>query len=130
MNISQIAKLSGLSAKQIRDYEKAGLLPTARRNSAGYRQYDQQDLERLHFISNARRVDFSLKQIAELLKLQQNPARSSREVKQLTETHLIELQAKIADLQKMVSLLQRWHQSCCGNDQPDCAILNGLAKNG
>lgn len=128
MNISQIAKQSGLSAKQIRDYEKAGLLPAAVRNQAGYRQYSSQDLERLHFISNARKVDFSLKQIAELLKLRDNQMRSSREVKQLTEQHLIELKAKIADLEKMVELLQSWNSACCGNDSPDCAILKGLAN--
>lgn len=128
MNISQMAKQSGLSAKQIRDYEKAGLLPAAVRNQVGYRQYSPQDLERLHFISNARKVDFSLKQIAELLKLRDNQMRSSREVKQLTEQHLIELKAKIADLEKMVELLQSWNSACCGNDSPDCAILKGLAN--
>ncbi|MDE8034135.1 Cu(I)-responsive transcriptional regulator [Actinobacillus equuli subsp. equuli] len=128
MNISQAAEHSGLSAKQIRDYEKAGLLPQAARSSSGYRVYSAVDLERLHFISNARKVGFSLVQISELLKLNDDPHRTSREVKQLTEQHIEELQQKIADLQQMLSLLRSWSKSCCGNDSPECSILSGLKR--
>ncbi|WGE48802.1 Cu(I)-responsive transcriptional regulator [Actinobacillus equuli] len=128
MNISQAAEHSGLSAKQIRDYEKAGLLPQAARSSSGYRVYSAADLERLHFISNARKVGFSLVQISELLKLNDDPHRTSREVKQLTEQHIEELQQKIADLQQMLSLLRSWSKSCCGNDSPECSILSGLKR--
>ena len=34
MNISEVAKLVGLSSKQIRDYEKSGLLKPAQRSSS------------------------------------------------------------------------------------------------
>ncbi|VEI44218.1 heavy metal-dependent transcriptional regulator [Actinobacillus equuli] len=128
MNIGQAAEHSGLSAKQIRDYEKAGLLPQAARSSSGYRVYSAADLERLHFISNARKVGFSLVQISELLKLNDDPHRTSREVKQLTEQHIEDLQQKIADLQQMLSLLKSWSKSCCGNDSPECSILSGLKR--
>ncbi len=128
MNISQAAKLSGLTAKQIRDYEKAGLLPHAQRSESGYRLYSEKDVERLHFISNARKVGFSLQQIGELLKLNDDPNRASRDVKKLTEQHIIELQDKIADLQSMLNLLQRCNHSCCGNEKSDCAILKGLQQ--
>lgn len=128
MNISQAAKLSGLTAKQIRDYEKAGLLAHAQRSESGYRLYSEKDVERLHFISNARKVGFSLQQIGELLKLNDDPNRASRDVKRLTEQHIIELQHKIADLQAMLNLLQRWNHSCCGNEKSECAILKGLQQ--
>ena len=44
MNISQAAKLTGLSAKQIRDYEKRGLLKASTRTLSGYRYYEESDL--------------------------------------------------------------------------------------
>ena len=69
MNISQAARATGLSAKQIRDYEKAGLLPPAERAANGYRRYGSGDLARLNFIRHAREVGFSLPQTAELLAL-------------------------------------------------------------
>lgn len=128
MNISQAAKKTGLSAKQIRDYEKAGLLPKAHRSDTGYRTFNEADLERLHFICNARKVGFSLAQITHLLALNDDPKRTSREVKQLTEQHILSLEQKIQDLQQMLSLLKSWNKHCCGNDNPECSILSGLHK--
>ena len=128
MNISQAARQTGLSAKQIRDYEKQGLLPQAARTAAGYRDYGDNDLQRLHFIRHARDVGFSLKQIATLLRLQEDPARHAGEVKRLTAQHIAALNAQTARLQKMVAELQRWHDACHGEHQPDCAILDGLQE--
>ena len=66
MNISEVAKLVGLSSKQIRDYEKSGLLKPAQRSLSGYRHYEEKDLERLRFIRHSRDVGFSLQQIHQL----------------------------------------------------------------
>lgn len=126
MNISEAAKLVGLSTKQIRDYEKIGLIKPAVRSLSGYRNYGESDLERLHFIRHSRNVGFSLHQIAQLLALQDNPKRSCREVKELTAQHIATLNQQIEQLQKMVQKLQHWHDSCQGNDNPECLILNGL----
>ena len=128
MNISQAAAESGLSAKQIRDYEKHGLIAPAARSEAGYRRYGQADLARLRFIRHAREVGFSLPQIGQLLSLQHNPQRTSHEVKTLTARHIAELEAKIERLQSMVAELQRWHDACAGDDFPDCSILAGLEE--
>ena len=128
MNISQAAKLTGLSAKQIRDYEKLGLLKAGTRTLSGYRYYEESDLARLRFIRHSRDVGFSLQQIAQLLELQDNPHRNSREVKQLTAKHIETLNAQIQALQKMVAELQRWHDNCQGNDCPECSILAGLSE--
>ena len=128
MNISQAAKLTGLSAKQIRDYEKLGLLKANSRTLAGYRHYEENDLARLRFIRHSRDVGFSLQQIAQLLQLQDNPNRNCREVKQLTAQHIETLNAQIHALQKMVAELQRWHDNCQGNDCPECSILAGLSE--
>ncbi|QPB43541.1 Cu(I)-responsive transcriptional regulator [Rodentibacter haemolyticus] len=128
MNISEVAKLSGLTPKQIRDYEKLGLLKPAQRNFSGYRYYEEKDIERLYFIRHSRDVGFSLQQIAQLLALQDNPARNSSEVKALTTQHIAMLKQQIKQLEEMVEKLQQWHNACQGNDQPECSILNGLKK--
>lgn len=130
MNISEVAKLSGLSAKQIRDYEKLGLLKPAERSFSGYRRYEEKDIERLHFIRHSRDVGFSLAQIEQLLALQDNPQRNSREVKALTAQHIATLKQQIERLEKMVGELQRWHDACQGNDCPECSILDGLKMKG
>ena len=128
MNISDIAQRCGLSSKMIRDYEKIGLIQTAERNTSGYRQYSEQDLDTLVFIKHARDVGFSLAQIQTLLQLKNKPDRSSAEVKQLVAEHIAVLQEKIRHLQTMTTTLQSWHDCCQGNEQPECAILEQLSE--
>lgn len=126
MNISEASQKSGLSSKMIRDYEKAGLMPAARRTENGYRRYDDNDLAVLQFIRRARDVGFSLSEISELIRLWQNPQRTSATVKKLTENHIRQLDQKIAELSAMRDTLHSWHQHCCGDERPDCAIIDGL----
>ncbi|MCQ9122361.1 Cu(I)-responsive transcriptional regulator [Rodentibacter pneumotropicus] len=128
MNISEAAKLSGLTTKQIRDYEKLGLLKPAKRNFSGYRHYEEKDIERLHFIRHSRNVGFSLQQIGQLLALQDNPARNSSEVKALTAKHIATLKQQIKQLEEMVKELQAWYDACQGNNCPECPILDGLKE--
>ncbi len=128
VTIGQAAKQTGLSAKMIRHYEEAGLLHKANRTDAGYRLYNSLQLQQLSFIKRARALGFSLVQISSLLGLWQDPNRSSKEVKQLAEQHLDEIKQKVTELQQMQQVLQQLADSCCGDDQPQCAILDGLQK--
>ena len=126
MNISAVAKRSGLSAKQIRDYEKMGLLPHAKRSESGYRIYTEDDLTRLIFISNARKVDFSLLQIKQLLMLNDNSNRTSREVKEITAEQIGKIEEKITRLQEMLGILRHLYAGCHGDENPNCSILKAL----
>lgn len=126
MNIGQASKATGLSIKQIRDYEKAGLLINPSRSEAGYRIYGNDTLDRLKFIAKARGVGFSLAQIGELLALQDNPHRKSCEVKALANMHIEFLSNKIKELEEMKTTLGAWRDACRGDDMPECSILQGL----
>lgn len=64
--ISQLAERTGVPATTLRYYEAAGLLP-ADRSPAGYRLYDEPAVERLGFITTAKRLGLPLEEIAELL---------------------------------------------------------------
>ena len=126
MNIGQASKATGLSIKQIRDYEKVGLLSNTSRSASGYRIYGNDTLDRLKFIAKARGVGFSLAQIGELLALQDNPHRTSAQVKTLTANHIDFLSNKIKELEEMKTVLGAWSDACRGNDMPECPILQGL----
>lgn len=127
MNISQAADASGLSAKMIRHYEKIGLLQGIHRSASGYRLYSGEDLHRLRFIHQARRLGFSLEQIRELLSLWGDHRRSSREVKALAIQHLEDLDTRIQELQAMRQIISTLADTCHGDDRPDCPILDNLA---
>lgn len=70
--IGAVAKALGLSAKTIRYYEDAGLIPHPDREgsswfSAGRRVYEESEIERLRFVKEARRLEFSIEEIRKLL---------------------------------------------------------------
>jgi len=126
MNIGEVAKASGVSAKMIRYYEEVGLLPPSQRTSAGYRRYSEADLHRLNFVRRARDLGFSVKEIGELLSLWSDHTRQSADVKRLAQTHIEALQQKIRELDAMVATLQTLVGCCAGDERPDCPILDGL----
>lgn len=128
LNIGQAARQSGVSAKMIRHYETLGLLPAVPRTEAGYRQYAETQIQTLRFIRRARLLGFSMKEIAELLKLWQNQERASADVKRIALAHVADLEQRIAHMQAMRQTLQELATACQGNQRPDCPILSGLAK--
>ena len=130
MNIGEAADAAGVSAKMVRHYEHIGLMPEASRTDAGYRQYGPRDVSILRFIRQSRRLGFSMAQIAELMGLWSNRDRSSREVKRLAQDHLDMLEQKMRELAEMQRALKALVQSCQGDDDPHCAILDGLAADG
>lgn len=127
MNISHAAQLSGVSAKMIRHYESAGLIPTVARTDAGYRRYTPDDVHRLAFIRRARAVGFGTPEIRQLLSLWENRQRPARDVKRLAVEHLEQLQERIADLEAIADTLSHLIGHCRGDGRPDCPILDSLA---
>ena len=127
MNIGEAAEAAGVSAKMIRHYEHIGLVPAAARTDSGYRQYTERDVSILHFIRQARRLGFSMEQIADLLGLWSNRRRASRQVKALAQSHLDALQEKMREMAEMHRALEKLLTSCRGDDDPHCPILEELA---
>ena len=126
-NIGDAAKASGVSAKMIRHYESIGLIGTARRTDAGYRVYDERDVQVLQFIHRSRVLGFSLEQIRTLLALWQDTHRASKDVRAMARQHIAELDEKIANMQAMRRTLEKLATKCHGDDRPDCPILDDLS---
>jgi Cu(I)-responsive transcriptional regulator len=111
----------------IRHYESIGLIPAPDRRDSNYRDYGHHDLHRLGFVRRARDLGFSMDAIRDLLRLWGDRNRSSADVKQLTEAHIAELDAKIALLKDMRGTLAHLADACDGDDRPDCPIIAELA---
>ena len=65
--VGELAAAAGVGRDTIRYYERMGLLEVATRNSAGYRIYGANDLERLKFIRSVQELGFNLEQVRTLL---------------------------------------------------------------
>lgn len=123
---SDLAQATGCNLETIRYYEGAGLLPLPARTAAGHRVYSSEDVKRLRFVMRARELGFSLEDIRGLLGLGDGALRSCAEVRERTEVHLVDVRAKIADLQRIEAVLSRTAALCSGEDRPECAVLDSL----
>ncbi|BAU96480.1 transcriptional regulator [Corynebacterium suranareeae] len=66
MLIGEVSKLSGVSARMLRHYEKLGLV-TPEQTASGYREYAESDVRRILHIEGLRSLGLSLKQVGEAL---------------------------------------------------------------
>jgi MerR family copper efflux transcriptional regulator len=127
MNISDVAKRTGLTRKAIRFYEEKGLVTPPLRAENGYRSYGQKHLEELTLLRQARQVGFTLEECGELVALFNNPARHSADVKARTLKKVADIERHIAELRKMREKLMSLAESCPGDDSADCPIINNLS---
>lgn len=101
LQIGQLARVAGTSAKTIRFYEETGLLPPARRAENGYRLYGDEDARRLRFIRQARRLDFTLDDLKEVLALRDRGEAPCRYVMQLLQKKSTEIEEQIRQLREL-----------------------------
>ncbi len=69
LTTGELAKHAEVNIDTIRFYERKGLIPSPHRKESGYRQYHEEMVKRILFIKKAKRLGFSLREIAELLSL-------------------------------------------------------------
>ncbi|MBA0167588.1 MULTISPECIES: Cu(I)-responsive transcriptional regulator [Pectobacterium] len=127
MNISDVAKKTGLSSKTIRFYEEKELLTTPLRSENGYRSYDDHHVEELTLLRQARQVGFNLDECRELVTLFNDPLRRSADVKARTLQKVHEIEMHIEELKTMREQLLVLAEQCPGDGGADCPIINNLA---
>ena len=106
--IGKLARDAQVPIDTIRFYEKCGLLQPARRPS-GFRDYCQEDLQRLIFIRRARELGFSIEEIGQLLRLE--GALEPGLIQRAVEEHLAVVDQKISELKSWRGALLKWKDS-------------------
>lgn len=128
MNISQVAELTGLSAKSIRLYEDKEIISPPARSENGYRAYGEKHIKELSVVAKARSAGFSLIECKALVELASNPCRQSVEVKDKAQKKLNEVNKKIDDLMAIKKTLESWVSECPGDHNSDCPIIDSLTE--
>lgn len=100
MRIGEIAERTGLNISNIRFYERKGLIGPDREPDSKYRNYTENDLERLNLIILYRRMDLSVETIGRILKEEVS-------VEDTLEQQLIDLKARQQMLQSSIDLCQK-----------------------
>lgn len=120
MNISAVARKAGVRASAIRYYESIGLLPTPDR-VGGWRQYDDQVLQRLAMIQTAQQAGFTLDEIRVLFENNLSDAATWHD---LIQRKLHELTLLMQNVQRMQHLLSDMMQ-CDDPELADCIFMAG-----
>jgi DNA-binding transcriptional MerR regulator len=132
LKIGALAKLTGTTAPTIRYYEEIGLLPSAGRQSGNQRIYGEGDVRSLTFIRRCRAFGFSIDQVRELMALVRNPVSSCTDARDIAQTHLETVRAKLTELKalerSMAAFVTSCDASCRGGAGPDCVILDDLGR--
>jgi MerR family transcriptional regulator, thiopeptide resistance regulator len=66
-SVGRVADLSGVTIRTLHHYDEIGLLSPGARSDAGYRVYEDSDLERLQRILFYRELGFTLKEISTII---------------------------------------------------------------
>ncbi|MEU5912905.1 MerR family transcriptional regulator [Micromonospora sp. NPDC047527] len=98
--VGQVARVAGVTVRTLHHYDEIGLLSPSGRTAAGYRRYDDADLQRLQLVLYYRELGFPLEQIAAII---DDPAADP--AAHLRRQHEL-LTVRIKRLQEMVAAIE------------------------
>ncbi|MGQ0581960.1 MAG: MerR family transcriptional regulator [Reyranella sp.] len=128
MPIGALSKKSGVHIETIRYYERAGVLPKARRTSNGRRTYGQEDANRLAFIRHARDLGFDLTAVRALLTLQERPELSCEAASKMASAQLSAVESRLTRLAVLRDELKRMVRACRNGRVAECRVIDALTK--
>lgn len=123
--IGEAARASGVSAANIRYYEREGLLHDPVRGENDYRLYAAADVHRLRFIRQCRAMDMSLDEVRTLLDLDLNDKADCATAREALDAHLGHVRQRLAELRTLEQDLLALRNRCDGSDD-HCRIIEAL----
>ena len=109
LTIGRLARAAGVGVETIRYYQQRLLLPVPVA-SGGFRHYPAELVDRIRFVKRAQELGFSLDEISGLLRLHDGSDRKS--IRQIASARLAQIEAKLADLHRMESVLKHLIAAC------------------
>jgi MerR family redox-sensitive transcriptional activator SoxR len=125
LTIGQLAKRVGLRPSAIRFYERQGVLPEPER-VGGRRRYGEDTLRRLQIVATAKRAGFSLTDAKLLLDGADAGAPAHRQIRDLANRKLPEIDALILRAEAIRGWLQS-ASACSCESLEACALFDQTA---
>jgi len=123
--IGDAARLSGVSAANIRYYEREGLLAQGPRTASSYRLYGDADVHRLRFVRLCRAMDMSLDEVRVLLALDAHGAHSHHAACATLDEHLSHVRTRLRELRVLERALRDLRGRCDGTGR-ECHVIEAL----
>jgi Hg(II)-responsive transcriptional regulator len=126
MRISEAAGQAGVNVQTLRYYERRGLLPKPPRRPSGYREFPDDAVRIVRFIKRAQELGFSLDEVEELLQLRRSSRRDRGRIRKVAEQRILQINQKIAGLDRMRKALLGLVHACHEGTTLDCPIIEAL----
>jgi Hg(II)-responsive transcriptional regulator len=127
MRIGEVAGQVGVNPQTLRYYERRGLLDEPPRAPGGYRDYPPTAVELLRFVKRAQQLGFTLDEVEELLHLDQGGPDSCDAARAVALARKADLEARIADLQRMRDSLADLLTTCdLPRGERSCPLLAAI----
>lgn len=124
--IGEAAQRSGVTAANIRYYEKEKLLSAGRDSDNSYRLYSESDIHALRFIRLCRAMDMSLDEVRTLLALDATAPGAGHAACRTLDEHLGHVRERLAELQTLEAQLRALRARCDGDDSRGCHVIEAL----
>ena len=126
LTIGQLAKQANVTIETIRYYQRKDLLDEPIKPATGYRQYSPEAIFRIQFIKRAQLCGFSLKEISELLSLDNGQC---SDVQKIAKKKRQQIDVQIKDLTALRDVLDSLVQGCEKNSSTKhCSLIDTLSK--
>lgn len=125
LTIGRLARAADVNIETIRYYQRVNLIKEPIKPLTGYRQYDVQVINRIHFIKRAQKLGFSLKEISDLLDMGDGHC---ADVRKRAEEKRDVISAQIEDLINLRETLNNLIHSCDTTGDTHCPIVETLSK--
>ncbi|KRM67636.1 MerR family transcriptional regulator [Apilactobacillus ozensis] len=105
MNIEKVSQEFNLSKDTLRYWERIELLPPVQRNSSGYRDYTEQDLNWIFYVNSLRNAGMSIERLLDFVKSYRLQSSSNEYRKQLLIEQRQILKQEVENRQKTINYL-------------------------
>ena len=114
MLIHELSKKTGLSPHTIRFYEKSGLIHGRRDpqvKSNNYFHYDEETVEKLEFINDAKSVGFTIAEIGQIIDAWYHNKFTKKQKLEILDQKLEALEQKMKEIREMKKQINNFQES-------------------
>ena len=106
-SIQEVSEKTGLKAHTLRYYEKEGLISGVERSRGGFRQYTDEDMERLGLICCLKNTGMSIREIARFVQLTHEGDHTLEEQVEMLRMHRERVLARMEEMQQHLDKVTR-----------------------
>lgn len=125
LTIGKLANQAEVTVETIRYYQRIGMLDEPGKPGSGFRHYPAHAITRIRFIKRAQQAGFTLKEIAQLLSLDDDHC---ADVRKIAEQKCQQIDAQIKDLTALRNVLDSLVKGCQTDSSAEhCSLINALS---